>query len=148
MPPTSQRPSRILTNHYPDFQLQELGRWLGDGSQRGPYLISQDGAAPEDPQQRHCTFVLTRRGTWLHYYLFLALPEEVRRRCALFDTTREALECAGGLSGGPRVEDAHTLPELIRDAGFAPAESDALGRALLEDLQRRHPQAPVRLPGH
>lgn len=136
--------SRILTNHFPDFQLQELGHWLGDGTQRGPYLISQDGTAPDDPQQRHCSFVLTRRGTWLHYYLFLALPEQVRRRCALFETTTEALECAGRLAARPQVEDAHTLPELIRDAGFAPADSDALGHALLEDLRRRHPGAPIR----
>lgn len=134
---------RTLTNHFPDLQLLELGQWLGDGTRRGPYLVSQEGAAPEDPQQRHCSFVLTRRGTWLHYYLFLALPEEVRRRCALFETPAEALECIGRLQERPRVEDTHTLPELIRDAGFAPAASDAIGQALLADLQRRHPNAPT-----
>ena len=130
---------RILTNDYRDFQLLELGKLMSSGEGRGPFMVLQDGIAPGDPRMRTCSFVLTRRGTWLHYYLFLTLPEEVRRRCALFESGAEALGQAGVLSGVPVVEDTLSLPELIHQAGFKPAETDTTGRALLEELRRRHP---------
>jgi len=136
--------TRVITNDYQDFQLLAVGRLMAHGEGRGPFMIVQDGIAPNDPQNRFCSFVLTHRGTWLHYYLFLALPEEVRRRCAVFETSTEALECAASLSGRPTVEDALSLPELIHESGFEPAQSDATGRALLEELQRRHPHSPIR----
>jgi hypothetical protein len=130
---------RILTNDYRDFQLMELGKLMASSGGRGPFMVVQDGIAPGDPRMRTCSFVLTRRGTWLHYYLFLTLPEDVRRRCALFESGAEALGMAGTLSGAPVVEDAFSLPELIHEGGFEPAETDRTGRALLKELRRRHP---------
>lgn len=138
--------ARVLTNDYRDFQLLELGQLTGNREGRGPYMWVQDGIAPHDPQARNCSFVLTRRGTWLHYYLFLALPESVRRHCAQFDSSATAMTCAAALTGTPEIEDALTLPELIHQAGFTPAETDQTGRALWNDLRRRHPQAPVTPP--
>lgn len=131
---------RILTNDYRDFQLLELGKLMASTGARGPFMVVQDGIAPGDSRMRTCSFVLTRRGTWLHYYLFLTLPDEVRRRCALFESGAEALDKAGTLSGIPVVEDALSLPELIHESGFEPAVTDLTGRALLDELRRRHPR--------
>ncbi len=138
--------SRVITNQYQDFHLLALGQLMSQGDQRGPFMWVQDGCAPDDPRQRSCSFVLTRRGTWLHYYLFLALPDPVRRHCALFETTAEAFDRAAALPGKPVIEDALSLPELIQLAGFTPSDSDATGRALLDELKRRHPDAPVKVP--
>ena len=53
---------------------------------------------------------------------------------------QQILEVVLNGAEGMRVEGAHSLPELIRDAGFAPAASDALGHALLEDLRASAPR--------
>ncbi|MFM8469989.1 MAG: hypothetical protein ACKODH_08465 [Limisphaerales bacterium] len=130
--------TRTYTNHYQDFQLLELSKLLHTEG-RGPFMVVQEGAAPDDSAMRHCSFVLTRRGTWLHYYLFLALPEEVRRRIAMFDTVPEVFARAETLPAHVRVEDAVSLQELLRDEGFEPGAEDEQGRALYKDLRRRHP---------
>ncbi len=88
---------------------------------------------------RHCSFVLTRRGTWLHYYLFLALPEVVRRRIAMFDTVADVFARAEAMPDHVRVEDALSLQELLHDSGFELGAEDEQGRALFEELRRRHP---------
>lgn len=130
--------TRTITNSYQDFQLLELSRLLHtDG--RGPFMVVQEGAAPDDSAMRHCSFVLTRRGTWLHYYLFLALPEEVRRRIAMFDTVADVFARAEAMPAHVRVEDALSLQELLHDSGFEPGAADEQGRVLFEDLRRRHP---------
>mgnify|MGYP000107730459 CR=1 FL=1 len=46
------------------------------------------------------------------------------------DSSATAMTCAAALTGTPVVEDALTLPELIHQAGFSPAETDQTGRAL------------------
>lgn len=135
--------AKVITNDYRDFHLLALGQLLSHGEGHGPFVWVQDGCAPDDPRQRACSFVLTRRGTWLHYYLFLALPEAVRRKCAMFESSADALALASTLTGRPVVEDSLSLPELIHSAGYSPADSDAAGKALLLELQRRHPNASL-----
>jgi len=131
--------SRAITNRYQDFQLLDLSKLMKRTQGRGPFLLVQEGCDPADPHSRECSFVLTRRGTWLHYYLFLALPETVRYRCAMFETGAEALKSAANLTGPVRVENAVSLQELIREHGFEPDPSDAQGRALWDELGGRHP---------
>lgn len=133
---------RSLTNRLDDCQLLDLARLLRTPGGHGPYLLVQDGCDPADPRQRHCSFVLTRRGTWLHYYLYLALPEDVRRRCALFEKGHEALEQVAGMGSEVRVEDTHSIQELLRDHGFEPDPSDFTGQVLLERLRSTHPNRP------
>ncbi|HAB17333.1 MAG TPA: hypothetical protein PLX89_10955 [Verrucomicrobiota bacterium] len=134
--------SRTITNSYRDFQLLDLSRLLKTSVGRGPFLLVQDGCDPSDPKLRECSFVLTRRGTWLHYYLFLTLPETVRRRCAMFEGSAEALSFAANLPAQVTVENPISLQELIHDSGFEPDASDAVGKALLEQLHDRHPVLP------
>lgn len=127
-----------LTNDYRDFQVLNLCQLVHHCEGRGPYLITQDGCDPGDPTFRHCSFVLTRRGTWLHFYLYLALPEAVRAGIAHSDTADEALHRAETLPPTVAVEDAASLQELIRESGFTPDAADLTGQALLREMRRRH----------
>ena len=129
--------TRTITNSYQDFQLLELSKLLHTEG-RGPFMVVQEGCAPDDSSSRHCSFVLTHRGTWLHYYLDLALPEEVRR-VAMFDTVADVFARAEAMPARVKVEDAMSLQELLRAEGFEPGAEDEQGRALLDDLRRRHP---------
>jgi hypothetical protein len=130
--------ARTITNSYQDFQLLELSKLLHRTSGRGPFMVVQDGSAPDDSSSRHCSFVLTHRGTWLHYYLYLALPEQVRQ-VAMFDTVADVFARAETMPVHVKVEDAMSLQELLRDEGFEPGIADEHGRALLEELRLRHP---------
>lgn len=130
--------TRTITNSYQDFQLLELSKLLHTEG-RGPFMVVQEGCAPDDSSSRHCSFVLTHRGTWLHYYLYLALPEELRRQIAMFDTVADVFARAETMPARVKVEDALSLQELLRDAGFEPDAADEQGRVLFEDLRRRHP---------
>ena len=105
-------------------------------------MVTQDGCDPNDAAMRHCSFVLTKRGTWLHFYLYLALPEMVRQKCAQYENVAEILQQADSLPAKVIVEDAGSLQELIREAGFEPAAGDATGRALLREIRSRHSLAP------
>ena len=133
--------TRTITNNYQDFQLLELSKLLHTEG-RGPFMVVQEGCAPDDSSSRHCSFVLTHRGTWLHYYLYLALPEEVRR-VAMFDTVADVFARAETMPARVKVEDAMSLQELLRDEGYEPGTGDEQGRVLLEDLKRRHPGEPL-----
>jgi hypothetical protein len=130
---------RTITNRLADCELFDLSKLMGSKDGRGPFLLVQEGCDPGDPRMRECSFVLTHRGTWLHYYLYLALPESVRRRCALFERANEAMQRVESLPDGVRVEDAHSLQELLHEHGFEPDPSDLAGKALLERLRQRHP---------
>lgn len=130
--------TRTITNSYQDFQLLEMSKLLHRTEGRGPFMVVQEGCAPDDSSSRHCSFVLTHRGTWLHYYLYLALPEAVRR-VAMFDTVADVFARAEAMPARVKVEDAMSLQELLRDEGFEPTPGDEQGRVLFEDLQRRHP---------
>lgn len=130
--------TRTITNSYQDFQFLELSKLLHTEG-RGPFMVVQEGCAPDDSSSRHCSFVLTHRGTWLHYYLFLALPEEVRRQIAMFDTVADVFARAETMPARVKVEDAMSLQELMHDEGFEPDAADEQGRVLFEDLRRRHP---------
>lgn len=127
-----------ITNSSQDFQLLNLCKLVHHVEGRGPFIVTQDGCDPNDSTMRQCSFVLTRRGTWLHFYLYLALPETVRQNCAYFDSIAEVLQRAESLPSRVIVEDAGSLQELIREAGFEPDAGDATGQALLRELRKRH----------
>ena len=91
-----------ITNQFPNFHVQNLCRLIHGVEGRGPFIVTQDGAAPNDPQMRECAFVLTKRGTWLHFYLYLALSEKVREQCAYFETVAEVLQRADTLPANVR----------------------------------------------
>ena len=128
--------THTITNHFTDFRLLDLSKVEKRLEERGPFILVQDGSAPEDPRMRECSFVLTKRGTWLHFYLYLALPKGVQRHCAQFETAAEAMKCADCLPGKVVVEDAASLQELIHEAGFEP--EDVAGQTLLAEMKAKH----------
>jgi hypothetical protein len=130
--------ANAISNRYQDFQVLNLCQLVHHVDGRGPFMVTQDGCDPNDPTMRACSFVLTKRGTWLHFYLYLALPESVRQHCAHFETVADVLQRADALPGRVVVENAASLQELIREAGFEPDAADATGQALLRELKKRH----------
>ena len=130
--------ANAITNRSQDFKILNLCQLVNHVEGRGPFMVTQDGCDPNDSAMRQCSFVLTRRGTWLHFYLYLALPETVRQKCAHFETVTEALQRSDSLPSKVIVEDAASLQELIREAGFEPDADDATGQALLRELKKRH----------
>ena len=140
--------ANAITNSYQDFKVLNLCQLVHHVEGRGPFMVTQDGCAPDDPAMRNCSFVLTRRGTWLHFYLYLALPEMVRRKCAHFETVAEVLQQADSLPSKVIVEDAASLQELLHEVGFEPAAEDAAGCALLQEIKGRHgPETDTRTAG-
>jgi hypothetical protein len=127
-----------IRNETQALQVMNLSQVVHRTEGRGPYLIMQDGCDPQDPRMRSCSFVLTRRGTWLHFYLYLALSESARAQCAQFETAAEAMTAAGALTGQVTVESAESLQEFLREGGFMPTACDLTGNALLEAVRKRH----------
>lgn len=135
-----------ITNQFQNFHLQNLCELIHGVGGRGPFIVTQDGAAPNDPQMRECAFVLTKRGTWLHFYLYLALPENVRGQCTYFESVADVLQRADTLPANVVVEDAASLQELLHEAGFEPDASDRAGQALLREIRQRHGVVPPTSP--
>lgn len=127
-----------ITNNFQNFHVHNLSQLVHRVEGRGPFIVTQDGAAPDDPKMRQCSFVLTRRGTWLHFYLYLTLPENVRAACAHFDSIADVMAHAETLPGKATVEDTASLQELIHTAGFTPEPTDVAGTALLQAIIDRH----------
>jgi len=130
--------AHAITNHPQDFKILNLCQLVHHVEGRGPFMVTQDGCDPDDPKMRECSFVLTKRGTWLHFFLYLALPEMVQQHCAHFETIAEALHRADSLPSEAVVETAASLQEMLQECRFEPASGDAAGRALLREMQRRH----------
>ncbi len=132
--------AKTITNSFQDFRLLEISRTTKHPESRGPYMVAQTGSTPGDPEVRECTFALTRRGTWLHCYIFFLLPRDLRRQIAVFETVPEVMELAGRLTGNPVVETIESLPRLLGDAGFRPLDDDPASAALMAELRNRHPR--------
>ncbi len=105
----------VITNLSQDFQLLNLAPERGHPEQRGPFMIAQEGAAPNDPHQRHCAFFLTRRGTWVHQFLVFNLVPLARRELVEFNSAAEALTTSGNLLGTPVVETLDSLQVWLRE---------------------------------
>lgn len=136
-----------ITNQFLDFHLLNLAELVHHTPGRGPYMVTQDGCDPKDAAMRACTFVLTKRRTWLHFYLYLALPEVVRQACAHFDSVAEILSHAQSLPQAVIVETAASLQDLLLSEGFEPAEGDVEGQAILRELRIRHGAPPQEAAG-
>jgi hypothetical protein len=125
-----------ITNDFRDFQLWNLAGVGGaalPSAPRGPYMVVQDGCAPTDPVSRKCSFVLTRRGTWLHCFLFFMLPESVRHGVGIFDSIHDVVALSEGLIGKARVESANSVGDLLTGAGYE--LSSPAGQAVLAHLR-------------
>lgn len=107
-----------IGNRFSDFTLENLCELVNQVKGRGPFLLTQEGAHPGDPHYHGCKFVLSRRGSWLHYFLYLELPQDIQERCFQFETVSEAFRLAESLPPKPVVEDSFTLAVYVRECGF------------------------------
>ena len=130
--------ARAIRNSYHDFRILDVSKSTRNPKRHGPFMAIQEGSDPNDPRMRECTFVLTRRGTWMHCYLFLLLPRSLRRQVAVFDKPQDILALAEELSPKPvAVETALSLQELIGGSVPALADDDPTSQTLLTELRRR-----------
>lgn len=88
---------RALTNHFLDFRLVSLKSWglakdFPNRDAGGPYVIAQEGYAPDDLAMRAREFLLGRSGKWLAVEILLKLPTELRRAEFVFETASEAMQ--------------------------------------------------------
>lgn len=126
---------RTITNRALDCRVLELSATTDHPERRGPYMVVQTGSAPDDPEHRECKFVLTRRGTWLHYYIFFMLPKDIRDEVAVFDSVNKVMELAESLSGKPRVESIESLRVILEEGDFQPDANDPATEALWADAR-------------
>ena len=77
----------------------------------GPYLVRQEGYAPDSMNLRPEPFILQKDGRWLINLAFVLLPEEEQER-QLFHSLTEVLIFLDGLAARPVVADAR-LPEDV-----------------------------------
>lgn len=126
-----------ITNRFTDFRLLELSQLTRHPGHRGPYMVVQEGVDPKDIAGRECTFVLTHKGTWMHFYLFLMLPKAVRNQFAVFETIADVMQLAEALASDPIVETVETLQSTFSEAGLKPGEQDPTAEALFHDLKLR-----------
>ena len=127
-----------ITNRFTDFRLLELSQLTRHPGQRGPYMVVQEGIDPKDIAGRECTFVLTHKGTWMHFYRFLMLPKAVRNRLAVFETVADVMQLTEALASDPVVETVETLQSTMPEAGLKPSEQDPTAEALFHDLELRN----------
>jgi hypothetical protein len=92
---------RTITNNYRDTHVLNLG----SGDERGPYLVTQTGAAPTDPLAKERMFVLRPDGRWVDFnaYACQGKPEAIDE--IVFSTTTEVMETFSKLMGRPQVLD-------------------------------------------
>jgi hypothetical protein len=105
---------RTLTNDYNDCELLNLGY---NRNGHGPYVVRQDGVAPESLRTQEDRFYLRKDGTWVLNVTALTLPEKEQEQF-IFENAAELYATVQDLGGKPVVED--TLPP-----GKSRAELDA-----------------------
>jgi hypothetical protein len=94
-------PMRTITNDYRDAKIMDLG----SASEKGPYLVTQTGVAPNEPASRTRMFVLRPDGQWADFnaYACQDKPEAIDE--LIFPTINDVLAIFNTLRGRPRVLD-------------------------------------------
>jgi hypothetical protein len=90
---------RTITNNHLDAQILNLG----SDTDRGPFLVTQVGVAPNDALVREKLFVLRPDGQWVDFncYVCQGRPEAMDE--IVFATITKVMETFGTLLGKPRV---------------------------------------------
>jgi hypothetical protein len=114
---------RALTNHFLDVRLVSLSSWpwaseIQPRDSAGPYVIGQEGYAPDDLHMRLGEFVLGRSGRWLAVETLLKLPVATRRAEFVFGTSAEVMRLFATLPTQVSMwtSDMATPPDGATDA--------------------------------
>ena len=100
---------RTITNNYTDSQILNLG----NGTDRGPYLVTQIGVAPTDQRAKTRMFVLRPDGRWVDFNAYVCQGKPEAMDEIVFASILKLMETFGRLLGRPQVVD---LP--IDEAGL------------------------------
>ncbi len=141
-------PASKITNRYQDFRLLDLSRLTSHPEHHGPFMVVQDGADPADINMRPCSFVLTRQGTWLHYYLFLTIPREMRPRLGMFESVGDVIKLAESLPDKVCVATLNSLRQWFLEEGVQLGKHDPAAEVLLKDLSENLLKSIPRLATH
>src|SRR6266581_4824051 len=90
---------RTITNNYRDAHLLNLG----SGGDRGPYLVTQTGVAPNDSLAKERMFVLRPDGRWVDFNAYACQGKPEAMDEIVFSTTTQIMETFGKLFGQPQV---------------------------------------------
>jgi len=98
----SDQNARRITNSFLDVRLVSLASWrqaneISPRDHGGPYVVTQQGYAPDDPNMCADEFVLGRSGQWLSLSHFFRLPVPERRAEFVFGTAGEVMKMMGDL---------------------------------------------------
>ena len=78
---------------------------LGSGGERGPYLVTQTGVAPNDSLAKERMFVLRPDGWWVDFNAYACQGKPEAMDELVFPNVTKVIEVFGKLFGRPRVKD-------------------------------------------
>ena len=90
-----------ITNDYRDAKVLDLG----SGYEKGPFLVTQTGVAPNDPVPRTHMFVLRPDGQWADFNAYACQGNAEAMDELVFGTMGEVMQVFGKLVGRPRVAE-------------------------------------------
>ena len=127
---------RAITNDYRDAKILDLG----SGYEKGPFLVTQTGVAPNDPVPRTHMFVLRPDGQWADFNAYACQGKPEAMDELVFRTMGEVMEAFGRLSGPPQVVDlpidkAGLEAWIARQANSNPLEA---ARTWAQQYKERH----------
>ena len=90
---------RTITNNYRDTQVLNLG----SAGQRGPYIVTQTGVAPNDPVPRTHMFVLRPEGQWVDFNAYACKGKPEAMDELVFPSMTDVMRTFGKLAGRPQI---------------------------------------------
>ncbi len=127
---------RTITNSYRDSHVLNLG----SEGERGPYLVTQTGVAPNDSLAKERMFVLRPDGRWVDFNAYACQGKPEAMDEIVFSTTTQIMETFGKLFRQPQVldlpvDEAGLKAWLERQKDGNPVEA---ARAWAAGYQERH----------
>lgn len=92
---------RTLTNDYRDAKVLDLST----GGERGPYLVTQTGVSPRDPNPRTHMFVLRPDGRWVDFNAYACQGKPELMDELVFPAMTQVMQVFARLAGPPLVVD-------------------------------------------
>ena len=128
---------KTLTNDYTAVRVWNLE---GPQGQRGPYLVTQLGIAPNDELMRESLFLLRPDGCWVDVTAYMSAGQPEFAEEAFFDSTEQIMTLLDQLGAEVKVADLPVSEEGLRAWLANNPPGTALARAQLwveQYLERR-----------
>lgn len=90
---------RTITNDYRDAQILDLG----SGHEKGPFLVTQMGVAPNDPVPKTKMFVVRPDGKWVDFNAYACKGKPEAMDELVFPNMPEVMKTFRKMTGRPEV---------------------------------------------